>query len=460
MSPRNLAWLLVVPALVLLGGVMTATAPPPEKDYKLVRTLVDVLAEVDRNYYRELSDDDKRRFVEDMINGGLSRLDPHSQYFNEDDLKQFTTQTEGQFGGIGAFLMVDPRTQVLMIESPMIGTPAYDAGLQPGDLILKVNDTSTENLKIDEARALIKGPPGTQVKLNVLRGTGKQPEDVVLTRAIIELHPVQGFARRAEDPTKWNFMADDQAKIALIRLTAFNEKTTKEVADAIRESERDGAKAIILDMRDNPGGLLSEAIGVSNLFLTEGTIVSTKDRSKFTDKSTAKSDKAIYGPADKKPVAVLVNANTASASEIVAAALQDNNRAVVIGERSYGKGSVQQIHKLGDGSSALKLTGKVWLTPSGKNIHRWPDSKENDEWGVMPNAGFEVKLTPEDRLQYALHLRQLNLAKSKGHTPKIEKPNEPKLDPNYQDKVLQKAIEYLRQKLAEVGAALPERKPS
>ncbi len=455
MSQRNLAWMLVVPSLVLLVAVLTATAPPPEKDYKLVRTVVDVLAEVDKNYVRELSDDEKKKLVEDMVQGGLGRLDPHSTYFNEEEYHQFTTDTEGKFGGIGAYLTLHPQLQILMIESPMVGTPAFEAGLQSGDLIFSIDGKSTENLRVDEARAFIKGTPGTQLVLSVLRVGAQKPEEVPLIRAEIKIQAVRGFARDPNDPAKWDYLVDKDNKIALIRLSAFNEHTGEEVKAAVLEAEKAGAKALVLDMRNNPGGLLSQAIFISDLFLTSGKIVSTKDRTGTGRKWEAKKEGTVFEPASERPMVVLVNSDSASASEIVAAALQDNGRAAVVGERSYGKGSVQKIFELTDRKTAVKLTAEVWLTPNGKNIHRWPTSKPTDDWGVRPDDGLEVKLTLEDRRQHILHVNQLDKIKPKGEAPKPG-PDEPKLDPNYKDKVLEKALEHLRKKLA----AGPERKPA
>ncbi len=455
MSQRNLAWMLVVPALVMLGAVITATAPPPEKDYKLVRTVVDVMAEVDKNYVRELSDDEKKKLVEDMIHGGLSRLDPHSSYFNEEELGQFTSDVEGKFGGIGAYLTLHPQLQILMIESPMVGTPAFRANLQSGDLIYKIDDKSTENMRVDEARAFIKGAADTKVVLTVLRVGGQKLEEVALVREEIKIHAVRGYARDANDVAKWDFLADKENKIALIRLTAFNDNTGDEVKAAIAEAEKAGAKALVLDMRNNPGGLLSQAIKVSDLFLGAGKIVSTKDRTGTGRKWEAAKDNSPFESARDRPMAVLVNSDSASASEIVAAALQDNGRAAIVGERTYGKGSVQKIFELSDRKSAVKLTAEVWLTPNGKNIHKWPTSKATDEWGVRPDEGLDVKLTLDERRQHVLHVNQLDKIKPKGEAPKPG-PDEPKLDPSYKDKALEKALEHLRKKLAEA----PERKPA
>lgn len=444
MSRWNLGWLIGLPALVVLGVAVTASAPPPDQDYQLVRTVVDVLAEVDKNYVRDLSENDKKQLISDMINGGLSRLDPHSEYFTEKEYKDFENQTEGHFGGVGIMLGIDAKTGILKVESPIPGTPAYDAGVQSNDLILKVGTVSTEKIRVEEARKLIMGPPGTDVTLQLLSEGAKATRDVTLKRAVIEVNPVKGFARRADDPRKWDYLADPAAKIALVRLEAFNEKTDKELAAALADAEKAGAKALILDLRDNPGGLLTQAIKVSNMFLSEGKIVSTKGRATAGRSWDADKTKTVW----TKPLAVLVNKQSASASEIVASALQDHKRAVVVGERTYGKGSVQKIFQLPHGADAVKLTSEVWLTPAGKNIHRWPTSKDEDEWGVRPDAGFDVKVTPEEYVQYILHLRQAGQVKGKG--PKVDPPADPK-DPKpapFVDKVVEKALEHLRTKIA------------
>jgi carboxyl-terminal processing protease len=444
MSRWNLVWLLVVPAAVALGLAVTASAPPPDKEYQLVRTIVDVLAEVDKSYVRELSDAEKKKLVEDMINGGLGRLDPYSEYFNAEELTAFETLSEGEFGGVGILLALDAKVPYLKVETPMPGTPAYNAGIQANDLILKVGDKSTENMTIAEARKLITGKAGTQVTLTVVHEGTAKPVEVTLTRAVIEIHPVLGVARDPADPTKWDFMIDKENKVALIRLLGFNEKSDKELRAAVEQAEAAGARALILDLRDNGGGLLDQAVLVADLFLDNGVIVSTKNRSGGGRSWSAKSDGTVFGPAAARPMAVLINGGSASASEIVAAALQDHHRAAVVGERSYGKGSVQKVFPLPEGHAAVKLTSETWLTPAGKTINRLPTAKESDEWGVGPDPGLEVKVTNEQRLAYVNHWRKVDAIKKAGAKGEAaEKP--------YQDPVVEKALEHLRGKLKAVG---------
>lgn len=447
MSRWNLIWLLVIPGCVFLGLAVIASAPEPSKDYELVRTIVDVLAEVDKHYARELTDEEKKKFVEAMINGGLEHLDPNSMYFNEDQLKEFDAQTEGQYSGVGIIPIKDAKSPYLKVESPIPGTPAFNAGIQAGDYILMVDDKSTENLSIAEARKLIMGKEGTSVTLMVLHEGSTTPVNVTLTRAFIKYQSILGVSRNEADPTKWNYIQDPANKIGYIRLERFSENSEKELREAVAEAEKQGAKALILDLRDNPGGLLNQAVAISDLFLAEGTIVSTKDRHDGGRSWKAAADGTVLMPANQKPMAVLVNRGSASASEIVAAALQDHKRAIVVGERSYGKGSVQKIFTMPSGKAAVKLTTEKWLTPNGRNINRWPDAKEADEWGVHPDAGFEVKLTTKEQvLEYVDHRRSLDVIKPKGAA------KDPAAKP-YKDPVIEKALEHLRGKLKEVVVA-------
>ena len=480
MPLRNLAWLLVVPALVMVGLAVTSSAPAPDKDYLLVRQVVDVLAEVDANYYRELSDDDRQKLVEDMINGGLHQLDPHSEYLNKKKLDEFKTSSEGNYFGVGIVLGVDESTRQLKVRNPMIGTPAYEGGVLANDLIMKIEGTpiaplpekfsdameraDAERSAIEQARKLIKGDLGTQVTITFKRA-GRIPAefDISLTRSRIEMHPVIGVVRRKDDPLKWEWFADPANKIALIRLKdSFSDLTTKELRAALDQINEAGARGLILDLRDNPGGLLNEAIDVSNLFLTDGQkIVSTRNRHNNERSFTAKKEGSLFVPTMDNPraMAVLVNRNSASASEIVASALQDHGRAVIVGERSFGKGSVQKLLYLNpDKSAAVKLTTETYWRPSGKNIHRGK-LKESEEWGVRPDDGLEVPIPELDRLRYGFEVERLDYVAGK---PAFVGPNPPPPPPAprradgsayfdeskpFEDRVLNKAIETLRTKV-------------
>ena len=497
MPLRNLAWLLIVPAIVCLGLAISFSAPGPDKDYKLVRQIVDVLAEVDANYVRELNDEDKQKLVEDMINGGLHELDPHSEYLNEAKLKRFRTDSEGSFGGVGITLGIDPKTKLLKVDHPMPGTPAYDAGLIADDLIVKiagepvtpVSDTFTDQDAIAEARKRITGEVKSKVNLTIRREGRTPPEfDVQLERAKIDMHPVAGLVRRKDDPVKWEWFADPQQKIALVRIQTFSDLTAKELRAALVEIKAAGGRGLVLDLRDDPGGLLNQAIEVADTFLPEGRIVATRDRRQNEKAYSAKkkefdvsTDKGrederknptfIPIPGEPRPMAVLVNRHSASASEIVAAALQDHGRAVVVGERTYGKGSVQKLLPLKpDETTAVKLTTETYWRPSGKNMHRFPNSKETDDWGVRPDAGLEVPTTEDERIRYVLEMRKLEFVPGKPGAvgPNPPPPPTPKgadgkplIDDSkpFDDRVLTRAIETLKRKLSGVGQAAPPALP-
>lgn len=499
MPLRNLAWLLVVPAFVLVGLAICYSAPAPDRDYKLLRQVVDVLAEVDANYVKELNDEDREHFVEGMINGGLHDLDPHSEYMNAEKRKQFESDTEGSFGGVGITMIADPVTKLLKVDHPMAGTPAYDAGIIANDYIARIGATPADNMTTADAAKLIKGPVGTPVTLTVRRA-GRNPtdQDVTLTRAAIEVHPIVGVKRRADDPVRWEWFADPAQRIALVRIKGFSELTagTKdkagELPKALEEIKAAGGRALILDLRDNPGGLLNQAAAVADLFLPYGVrVVSTRDRRGSERKFDAKIKKDfdlsteegrqkerqsptfVPLPGDPRPMVVLVNKNSASASEIVAAALQDHGRAVVIGERSYGKGSVQKLFNL-TGGAAVKLTTETYWRPSGKNIDQPRAPKENpDEWGVKPNPGLEVPTTAEERYRYRLELERLDWVAGRadvvGPNPPgpgpLTVPNDaegkPLIDVSkpYADRPLAKAVEYLTKQLSGVGRAAPRPVP-
>ena len=463
MSRWNLAWLLGISAVALVGIAVSHSAPlgKKDKDYELVRLVVDVLDEVEQKYVRELDPDARRRLVEDMINGGLERLDPHSSYINPRRYRQFSKDNKGEFGGIGIQVSTDRQSGVLTVVSPLPGTPAYEAGILAGDLIVKVNGKSTENMQVNEAVDLIQGEPGQKMSLTVLHEGSKTPVTFELTRARIHIRSVLGDRRKADNPEEWGYFLDTANKIAYVRLVTFSETAAKELRDTLTQLKGDGMRGLILDLRMNPGGLLKAAVEISNLFLPAGKIVSTRGRSGQEEVYEAEEKGALLVPAQDFPVAVLVNKFSASASEIVAAALQDHHRAVVVGERSYGKGSVQNVIKMESGASALKLTTASYWRPSGKNIHRFPDSKDTDEWGVKPDGGFEVEMKDEERLAYVLDRRDRDIIHGKpgaqaAAVPRPDKAKDKEKKP-FEDRALKKALEYLRTEVQKVGAAkIPE----
>jgi carboxyl-terminal processing protease len=415
-----------------------------------------VLKEVDHDYVRELNADAKRKLVEDMINGGLVKLDEHSTFINAKRYRQFAKESQGKFTGIGIAINIDAKTGVLTVLSPIVGTPAYNAGILAGDLILKVDGKSTEHINQDDAVDMIQGEAGTKVILTVLHDGQKKPEDITITRALIKVPSVMGDQRQKDHPEEWNFFMDEANKIAYVRLTAFNETSADELRTVLEDLKKEGLRGLILDLRFNPGGLLKSAVEVSRMFIADGRIVTTRGRNQEEEAFDADGKGALLVPAKDYPMAVLINKYSASASEIVAAALQDHNRAVIVGERSFGKGSVQNIIKMEGGKSALKLTTASYWRPDGKNIHRFPDSKETDEWGVSPNPGFAVTMKPEDRLEYFNYRRQRDFVHGKAGAEPPPPPPQSKNDSEkpkkpFEDEVLNKALEYLRGEIKKAG---------
>ena len=471
MPLRNLAWLLVVPGLVGLGVAIGVTAPPPDKDYELIHRVALVLAEVDRSYVRELNDDQREKLVKNMINGGLRSLDPYSMYFDEKDLKAFERDNSGTFEGIGILLgeEEDPKTKKrrLPIWHVIAGAPAYDAGLVVGDEIVKINGEPTEKMTYEQAIGKIKGEKDTQVTLTIHRG-GKQPGefDVTVTRGQVAEHPVTGVSRLPSDPREWNWFADADAKIGYVRVSTFNDLTAKELKTAVEKIDAAGGRALIIDLRDNGGGLLKQALAVTDLFLAEGKIVTTKDRRGGESTETASRSGTIFLPAHDKPIVVLVNHDSASASEIVAAALQDNGRAVIVGTRTYGKGSVQSTFHLGEKQdTAVKLTTQTWWRPSGKNIDKSTAPPEHrDEWGVIPNPDMTVEMSENDVTRVRFEAGKADLVAGKPDVvaqvfganpprPPLKVPRDrlgkPEFDESkpFEDPQLNRALDYLRKTL-------------
>jgi carboxyl-terminal processing protease len=416
MSRRNLAWLLGIAAVSVLSLAFFRIPTHAEnEDYEDVALVVDVLQKVRQSYVTDLDRKQRRKLVEDMVNGGLEKLDPHSQYINPQEFKQFKKTSQGKFGGIGIQVGYDRQNRgQLTVISPIVGTPAYDAGILAGDAIIKIDGKPTENMRMSEAVDMIQGEPGQPITLTILHEGEKEVKDIKIVRAEIKVHSVLGDLRKEGKPSEWNYFLNADHKIGYIRLTTFSEKSSQEMVAALKELKDAGMRGLIIDLRNDPGGLLRSAVEISNLFLREGDrIVSTKGRNSKDEVYDAQSEdgllRMIYHgepnedalrakakgvtlqPAERYPIVVLVNRYSASASEILSAALQDHGRAVIVGERSYGKGSVQNIIPMEHDASALKLTTASYWRPSGKNIHRFPDSKETDDWGVRPNdSGYKL----------------------------------------------------------------------
>lgn len=315
--------------------------------YKSLKIFNEVLDIVEKNYVEEVK---QKKLIDEAVNGMIKSLDPHSAYLTPDQYKELQVDTSGTFGGLG--IVISMQNDQLTVVSPIEDTPAFKAGLKAGDRILKIDGQITKGMSIQDAVKKMRGPENTKVTLTILRKDFKEPRDFEITRAVIKIKSV-----------KHNVYDDS---IGYIRISAFQESTVDELRKALQQvSGKSGdLKGIVIDVRNNPGGLLDQAVKASDAFLKSGTIVSTKGRAKAIEsKFVARDD----GNEPTCPIVVLVNEGTASASEILSGALQDNGRAIVLGMPTFGKGSVQTVIPLEDGS-ALKLTTAKYYTPKGRSI--------------------------------------------------------------------------------------------
>lgn len=338
--------------IILFVGVLTLFLQKPisaiaEDRYSELQTFTKILNMIQQFYVEEV---DTKKLVYGAIKGMLRELDPHTNYMPAEIYKEFETETTGEFGGLGIEISI--QNGVLTIISPIEDAPAWNAGIKAGDKIIAINGHSTKGLSLVEASQFMRGKRGSVVTLSIIRGNGDQPTDYAVRRGQVKLKSVK--------------YTDLEDGYAYIRITSFIENTSKDLEKILDDHAKQNKifKGILIDLRRNPGGLYDQAIKVSDLFLDEGVIVSTMGRNK-KDKELVSAKKD--GGYPNIPLVVLINEYSASASEIVAGALQDNNRALIAGERSFGKGSVQSVIKLGDGSG-LKLTVARYYTPSGKSI--------------------------------------------------------------------------------------------
>lgn len=396
-------WLMWLAAVVLLAAGLAVsplgnTAAREESAYSELRTFTEVLSLVEENYVNPI---EPKKLVLGAIHGMLRTLDPHTSYLTPEFYKEMQVETTGRFGGLGIEITI--RDDVLTVVTPIEDTPAFRAGIKAGDQIIEVEGESTKDMNLQDAVRRLRGEPGTQVKIKVRRKGVERPLDFSIPREIIRIKSVRSR------------MFPDQ--IGYIRLRSFQGTTGVEVREALSQLMVQKARGVVFDLRNNPGGLLSQAVEVSDIFLEPGKlIVYTKGRLESQQQRFTSSERGIGAAL---PLVVLVNAGSASASEIVAGALQDLGRAAVLGEKTFGKGSVQTIVPLSDGSG-LRLTTALYYTPKGRLIQGE---------GIEP----DVKVPSESQLPTgAAHLRERDLpghlpseGEKKGVQEKTEKPGQP-----------------------------------
>ncbi len=382
---------------------------------------------------------DAEKMIRAAIRGMISSLDdPYTTFLFPDDMKQFDKHVRGSFSGIGAEVMIDDVLNRVKIISPLEESPAWKAGVLAGDVILAIDGEDTEGMKITEAVSRLTGPRGTEVVILVRHKTGDE-ETITITRAQINIQTVKGFTRDKDH--HWNFMLDEVKGIGYIRLTQFNDKTSADLRQALKWLNDHQAKALILDLRFNPGGLLSSAIEVSDMFLTKDqTIVSVRGRSVENQSEHATDEATIF----TKPMVVIANEASASASEIVTGALHDNHRAKFIGTRTFGKGSVQQVRMLESDQGALKITNAYYYLPNGEKIHRIKDAKE---WGVNPDEGFYVPMHAKQLREMLKIRRDGDVLQNDNGKNTIQTISPQWIDENLKDNQLSSALTSLTAKL-------------
>jgi len=425
----NYRYLLSAPIIgAMLGaGVLALAAETPEashaETFRQLELFGDVLSRVESDYVTEVDDAD---LIEAAINGMLQSLDPHSSYMPADAFRDMQVTTRGEYGGLG--LEVTEEDGFIKVVSPMDDTPASRAGLMSGDYITAIDSQPIVGLSLDEAVDKMRGAAGESITITIAR-EGEEAFDVTLVREVIRVKPVA-----------WRIEGDD---VGYIRIATFNEQTTDVLEDAIRDIEEqlgDNLTGVVVDLRDNPGGLLDQAVSVSDAFLDGGSVVSTRGRdAREIDVYNARAGDLLSA----KPMVVLINEGSASAAEIVAGALQDRRRAVVVGRTSFGKGSVQTVIPIRGGrDGALRLTTATYYTPSGRSIQSTgitPDVQVAYR-RIDENAASSAHRLSESDLPHALE-NETGATREEEEEAAVDQP--PEDFPEDQDYQLKRAIDVL-----------------
>jgi len=412
-----LTFLVIQPGPLGIETGVAAPAPYTAETYRELQLFGNVLELVRANY---VDKPDDKKLIESAINGMLSSLDPHSNYLDAEEFRNMQAETSGEFGGLGIEITMDDG--LIKVVAPIDGTPAAKAGIQANDIITDLDGTPIKGLTIQQAVEKMRGPPHTTIRLTITRNGQAQPIDVELTREIILVPAVQSH--------------NEGGDVGYIRITQFNEHATEGLKQAISDLSRqmppNVLKGFVIDLRNNPGGLLDQAISVSNAFLSRGEIVSIRGR----DADQTQRFSAKPNPGDLirgKPLILLINGGSASASEIVAGALQDQKRATILGTRSFGKGSVQTIVPLGTSDGALRLTTARYFTPSGRSIQATGITPDIE---VLQDAPSQTSAETTSEATLRGHLKAEG-PEQKGSQSFV--PTDPK-----EDKALQEALALLR----------------
>lgn len=414
-------------AVVVLSVTLSQATPANrEDDYSFVRTLVDIQRQINGSYVDETEVATLRQAA---ITGMLNELDPFTVYVPPARQEDFDRMLEGTFKGVGVQLNQLDNGNIEVV-TPVDGSPAFKAGVMAGDVITKVNGESVEGQRLSDAVKKLAGPLGTPITLTVRRVTG-DVLDLQMTREEVVVPTVRGFGRNADNT--WDWFISNDPKIAYMRLTQFTPESFEKVKDSIDEMMKQGMAGLIMDIRFNPGGRLDQAIKIVDLFVESGVIVSTKGRARQEQFARATPE----GTLPRFPIIVLVNEHSASASEVLAGSLKDHKRAIVIGQRTYGKGSVQEVVPLEQDAGELKMTVAYYYLPSGRLVHK---KKDATDWGVEPN--IEVKMTTEEQFKLQRERYEAELFRRPTTNPTTGPATQPEAAPPL-DAQLQRAVDTM-----------------
>ncbi|MEM1446386.1 MAG: S41 family peptidase [Planctomycetota bacterium] len=483
---RLAAYLAIVAVMAVLLVTLKPTWARSGDALQQIELFVHLRWDLLQNY---VEDPDDQAMIEGAVRGMIETLnDPYTVYLSADEFDDFNKHVSGSFSGIGAEVNINAEQNRLEIISPLEDSPAYNAGVMAGDIVLTIDGTDTEGMKLTEAVQQLTGPEGTDVTIRVRHIDGEE-RDIKITRARIQVHTVRGFVRDADQ--NYSYWLDPERKIGYVRLTQFNQDSSRELREVFSDLVDQGMRGLIFDLRFNPGGLLDAAEEISDMFLPGGkTIVSVRGRS-VPDQVYTSTDNLVV-PLDV-PVVVLANENSASASEIVAGALSENDRAVFVGTRTFGKGSVQQLKQFEKRElGALKLTNAYYYLPSGRNIHRRPINGDeglievekpvtetrpvldddgnpvlgedgeplteefettktiqmDKPWGVDPTEGQYVPMTVDEIRAMIEARRQRDVVRERDGSQAAETVTVELLRETYEDKQLAAALEAMNGQLA------------
>ncbi|MCC6227831.1 MAG: S41 family peptidase [Phycisphaerales bacterium] len=431
---------------VVLGATgLALTLDNKPNNYAFLDPIITIKSQLDKTYV-DVPDD--KVLQAGAIKGMLDSLnDPYTVYVPPADRQEFNKSLTGEYVGIGASVNTDKGW--LVIVSPLEDSPAFKAGLMAEDKVLEIDGKSTQGLSVDDCINLLQGTPGTSVTLLIERGSQKLT--IPITRDRIKTRSVKGFHRDATDANKWEYVIDPSRGIAYVRLSQFTPQVSQELAAALvaAGAPEGKLKGLVLDLRWNPGGLLNEAENIADMFLKDGIIVSTKGRAYADEVARAHSE----GTLPDFPIAIIVNGQSASASEVLSGALVDNNRAIVVGTRSFGKGLVQNVYQVDNTEGGeLKITEQRYYLPSGRSIQRKDDSQE---WGVDPTPGFFVPMTDDELVELIKVRRQVDVMRADAARDAAERWSDPDWILGYlKDKQLAAAVKAVQLRV-DAGQWLP-----